>query len=68
MNRDSKLDEETYHLKIDKDIIRISVSNYKGLLYSFSRLRQILYNAQIEKKDIPLLYIEDARLSIVDLC
>ena len=58
--RDSKLDEETYHLKIDKDIIRISVSNYKGLLYSFSSLRQILYNAQIEKKDIPLLYIEDA--------
>ena len=60
VNRDSKLDEETYHLKIDKDIIRISVSNYKGLLYSFSSLRQILYNAQIEKKDIPLLYIEDA--------
>ena len=23
-------------------------------------MRQILYNAQIEKKDIPLLYIEDA--------
>ena len=60
VNRDSKLDEETYHLKIDKDIIRISVSSYKGLLYSFSSLRQILYNAQIEKKDIPLLYIEDA--------
>ena len=60
VNRDSKLDEETYHLKIDKDIIRISASNYKGLLYSFSSLRQILYNAQIEKKDIPLLYIEDA--------
>ena len=60
VNRDSKLDGETYHLKIDKDIIRISVSNYKGLLYSFSSLRQILYNAQIEKKDIPLLYIEDA--------
>ena len=60
VNRDSKLDEETYLLKIDKDIIRISVSNYKGLLYSFSSLRQILYNAQIEKKDIPLLYIEDA--------
>ena len=60
VNRDSKLDEETYLLKIDKDIIRISASNYKGLLYSFSSLRQILYNAQIEKKDIPLLYIEDA--------
>ena len=60
VNRDSKLDEETYHLKIDKDIIRISASNYKGLLYSFSSLRQILYNAQIEKKDIPLLNIEDA--------
>ena len=60
VNRDSKLDEETYHLKIDKNIIRISASNYKGLLYSFSSLRQILYNAQIEKKDIPLLYIEDA--------
>tara|TARA_B100000963_G_scaffold160729_1_gene139870 strand:- start:10884 stop:13388 length:2505 start_codon:yes stop_codon:yes gene_type:complete len=60
VNRDSNLDEEAYHLKIDKDIIRISVSNYKGLLYSFSSLRQILYNAQIEKKDIPLLYIEDA--------
>ena len=60
VNRDSKLDGETYHLKIDKDIIRISVSNYRGLLYSFSSLRQILYNAQIEKKDIPLLYIEDA--------
>ena len=60
VNRDSKLDEETYHLKIDKDIIRISASNYKGLLYSFSSLRQILYNAQIEKKDIPSLYIEDA--------
>ena len=60
VNKDSNLDEEAYHLKIDKDKIRISVSNYKGLLYSFSSLRQILYNAQIEKKDIPLLYIEDA--------
>ena len=60
VNKDSNLDEEAYHLKIDKNKIRISVSNYKGLLYSFSSLRQILYNAQIEKKDIPLLYIEDA--------
>ena len=56
----NELGKEDYELKIKKDNIYINVSNYGGLFYAIVSLNQILFNAQEEKKGIPLLEINDS--------
>ena len=56
----NELGKEDYELKIKEDNIYINVSNYGGLFYAIVSLNQILFNAQEEKKGIPLLEINDS--------